>query len=67
MISDLKLQSHWIDPAVELAEIERRYHSADIGNALNAAHLAIDEYYSGNREWAEKWLISAWNAGRDLK
>ncbi len=31
----------------------------EISEALNAAQLAIDEYYTGDRAWAEQWLLLA--------
>ena len=39
----------------------------DVNKALDAAQLAIDEYYNGNREWAERWLLSAHKAGTLIK
>lgn len=36
----------------------------DISKALDTAQLALSEYYSGDREWAEKWLLAAYDASR---
>ena len=35
-----------------------------ISDALDAAELAIDEYYNGDRAWAEEWLLKAVEANR---
>lgn len=40
---------HWVYPT-------------DIDNALDAAQLAITEYYNGDRAWAEQWLLNAYAA-----
>jgi hypothetical protein len=39
----------------------------DVEDALNAAQLAIDEYYNGDREWAERWLLKAHEAGKGIE
>ena len=39
-------------------------HEDNIAAALNAAHLAIDEYYNGDREFAETWLLKAMKANK---
>ena len=40
-------------------------HKADISSALDAATLAIDEYYNGDRAWAEEWLLKAMKANKE--
>jgi hypothetical protein len=42
--------------------IEVIRHNAAVSAALDAAVLAIDEYYNGDRAWAEQWLIKAMEA-----
>lgn len=32
--------------------------------AIDAAHLAIDEYYNGDRAWGEQWLLKAYAANQ---
>ncbi len=39
----------------------------DINDALDAAALAIDEYYNGDRTWAEEWLLRAYEANQKEK
>lgn len=52
-------------------EEEDRFLRANAENridlARDAAILAIDEYYNGDRAWAEKWLLAAYEAGKDLR
>ncbi len=36
----------------------------NVDDALNQAHLAIDEYYNGDRVWAEQWLLRAYEANQ---
>ncbi len=36
-----------------------------LSDALDAAELAIDEYYNGDRAWAEEWLIKALEANKE--
>jgi hypothetical protein len=43
----------------ENAAIAERAHQADVNEALDAAQLTIEEYYNGDREWAEAWLLKA--------
>jgi hypothetical protein len=38
----------------------------EVQDALCAAQLAIDEYYNGDRGWAEKWLLKAARANPAL-
>lgn len=40
-------------------QIEQRKRDAEILEALDAAQLAISEYYNGDRAWAERWLLQA--------
>lgn len=35
-----------------------------VDRARDAAILAIDEYYNGDREWAERWLLRAYEANQ---
>ena len=44
--------------------VKRLTYEADVEDALNAAILAIDEYYNGDRKWAEVWLLKAFAANR---
>ncbi len=53
-----------------------RHHACDhcetprdkaLSDALDAAMLAIDEYYNGDRAWAEEWLLKAMEANKDRK
>ena len=39
-------------------------HEFFVTLALNQATLAIDEYYNGDRAWAERWLIRAYEANQ---
>lgn len=48
----------------EDAAIKERAHQADVNEALDAAQLAIEEYYNGDREWAEAWLLKALAANK---
>ncbi len=38
-----------------------------IDRARDAAILAIDEYYNGDRAWAERWLLRAYEANQKEK
>jgi hypothetical protein len=44
-----------------------RQRLADLSVALDAAVLAIDEYYNGDRAWAEEWLLKAAEANGERK
>lgn len=46
---------------------ERWVYPAEVEEALNAAQLAIDEYYNGDRAWAEKWLLKAYEVNKEAK
>ena len=48
----------------EMEAISQRAHERDVADALNAVHLAIDEYYNGDREFAEAWLLKAMEANK---
>jgi hypothetical protein len=39
--------------------LQQWIYPQDIDDALNQAHLVIDEYYNGDRAWAEAWLLKA--------
>jgi hypothetical protein len=43
---------------------EMRSRKTDVSDALDAAELAIEEYYRGDRVWAEEWLLRAAEANR---
>ena len=47
----------------EPTEVTRRKN--DVSAALDAAQLAIEEYYNGDRAWAEQWLLKAMEANRE--
>ncbi len=38
-----------------------------VSDALDAMELAIDEYYNGDRVWAEEWLLKALEANKEQK
>jgi hypothetical protein len=40
-------------------------YPAEVSAALDAAQLAIDEYYNGDRVWAEQWLLNAMEANKE--
>lgn len=42
----------------------KKYEPINIDEALEKAELAIDEYYNGDREWAENWLLKANRANK---
>lgn len=52
---------HWNTDAQEWI------YGADVSEALDAAQLAITEYYNGDRAWAERWLLNACAANRNPK
>ncbi len=47
------------------SQLQQWIYPQEIDDALNQALLAIDEYYNGDREWAENWLIRANEANQD--
>lgn len=51
----------------EQESIDQRKHDAEVNEALDAAELALDEYYNGDREFAEKWLLKAVEANRQTE
>jgi hypothetical protein len=46
----------------ETRQIAARAAESDIQDALDAAQLAIDEYYNGDRDWGAQWLLNAHKA-----
>lgn len=40
-------------------ELVRWVYPSEVSEALDAAQLAIEEYYNGDRQWAERWLLRA--------
>jgi|HubBroStandDraft_6_1064221.scaffolds.fasta_scaffold00050_102 hypothetical protein len=44
---------------------EQWIYPQDIDDALNQALLVIDEYYNGDRAWAEAWLLKAHEANQE--
>ena len=44
--------------------IDARWHDAEVQEALSIAEVAIEEFYNGNREWAESWLLKAFAANQ---
>jgi hypothetical protein len=48
----------------EQESIDEHARQADVQDALDAAELAIREYYNGDREWAEAWLLKALAANK---
>ena len=38
--------------------------NSDVSEALDAAQLAIEEYYNGDRAWAAIWLLKAYQANQ---
>jgi hypothetical protein len=49
----------------EQEDIDRRAADADSADALNAAELAIEEYYNGDGAWAVAWLTRAFLANKE--
>jgi hypothetical protein len=45
--------------------IARRMEARCIEDALNTAQTAIDAYYNGDRVWAERWLLRAYEANQE--
>jgi hypothetical protein len=46
-------------------EQQRWVYPAEVDDALNQAQLVIDEYYNGDRAWAEAWLLKAHEANQE--
>ena len=46
------------------SELQQWVYDDDVYQALDAAHLAIQEYYNGDRAWAERWLLRAHEANK---
>lgn len=38
-----------------------------LGAALDAAELALREYHNGDRAWAERWLLAAHAATKEIR
>jgi hypothetical protein len=51
--------------ACDREEAETTRRNLAVSNALDAAMLAIDEYYNGDRAWAEQWLLNAMEANKE--
>lgn len=49
------------------SELQQWMYEADISSALDEASLALDEYYNGDRAWAERWLLQAHEANQKEK
>ncbi len=46
------------------SELQQWVHAEDVSKALDAALLATEEFYNGDRAWAERWLIRAYEANQ---
>jgi hypothetical protein len=46
-------------------ELQRWVYGIEVSDALNDAQTAIEEYYNGDREWAERWLVRAYQANQN--
>ena len=44
--------------------MKEKYRDRVRDEALDAARLAIDELYNGDRKWAERWLVKAYEANQ---
>jgi len=44
------------------SELQQWIYEDDVYKALDAAQHAILEYHNGDRAWAERWLIKAYEA-----
>ena len=51
----------------EQEAIDARRHDGEVQEAIDAATVAIEEYYNGDREWAETWLLKAFAVNKDIK
>ncbi len=45
-------------------ELQRWVYGIEVSDALNDAQTAIFEYYNGDRDWAERWLVKAYEANQ---
>jgi len=45
-------------------ELQRWVYPAETEAALNAALLTIDNYYNGDRVYAERWLLAAYDVNQ---
>jgi hypothetical protein len=57
------MERHWLS-ASEKEPFGRWVYEFEMREALDAAQLAISEYYNGDRAWAEWWLIKAAEANK---
>jgi hypothetical protein len=48
-------------------ELQRWVYGIEVSDALNDAQAAIFEYYNGDRDWAERWLLRAYEANQGVK
>ena len=46
------------------SELQRWIYGIEVSDALHDAQTAIFEYYNGDREWAEAWLLKAMAANK---
>jgi hypothetical protein len=46
------------------SELQRWVYGIEVSDALNDAQTAIEEYYNGDRDWAERWLVRAYEANQ---
>ncbi|MGO9682202.1 MAG: hypothetical protein ACLPTZ_06340 [Beijerinckiaceae bacterium] len=51
----------------EQEAIDARRYDDEVREALDAAELAIDEFYNGDKKWAETWLLKAFAVNKDIK
>jgi hypothetical protein len=45
-------------------ELQLWIYDDDVNMALNQAQLAVNELYNGDRAWAERWLVRAYEANQ---
>ena len=57
----------FLERAIEAEKevVDTKFREDTIMDALDAARLAIDEFYNGDRAWAEAWLLKAAAANKD--
>ena len=46
------------------SELQRWVHDDDVYSGLHGAQLALWEYHNGDRQWAERWLLRAFEANQ---
>ena len=44
--------------------LQRWVYGIEVSDALHDAQTAIFEYYNGDRAWAERWLVRAYEANQ---